>query len=81
MYITIIWCVTWIDAYHIRVINRKIFFGKAPEKTLKPSLFSHNPDAKDAFKRFGVQQLKEELSAECMHEYVLEQLVPQMIVN
>jgi hypothetical protein len=61
--------------------NVKDAFGKAPApKNRLPQFFSENPDAQEAFKTFGVQNLKE-LSVELMHEYVLDELVPRLLVR
>jgi hypothetical protein len=45
-----------------------------------PPLFIENPDAMDAFKKYGVDNLKD-LSVEMMHTYVLETLVPKMMAR
>ena len=63
------------------VVSKECTFGKAPEqKDRMPLFFTENPDAMEAFKRYGVQQLKS-LSVEVMHSYVHETLIPRLIDN
>jgi hypothetical protein len=71
-----------LQHWHRRLaLNRKDGFGKAPPiKNLTPRFFLENPDAQEAFKQYGVQQLKE-LSVEKMHDYVLNKLVPILITK
>jgi hypothetical protein len=65
--------------HHRLVMSRQDGFMMAPaKKTRLPPFFLDNPDAMDAFKKFGVANLKD-LSVEKMHEYLHEVLVPNMI--
>lgn len=53
-------------------------FCKAPEpKDRLPPFFRENPDAMEAFKQYGVDNLKD-LSVEKMHNYVHDVLIPTM---
>ncbi|KAI2513790.1 hypothetical protein MHU86_573 [Fragilaria crotonensis] len=59
-------------------IQPKDAFIKSPApKSRLPPFFLENPDAMNAFKKYGVSILKE-LSVERMHTYVLETLIPIM---
>jgi hypothetical protein len=66
--------------WHRRLaVSRQEAFCKAPpKKSSLPLFFVRNPDAMDAFKKFGVLNLKD-LSVEKMSEYLQEQLVPALI--
>jgi len=56
-------------------------FSDAPSpKSLLSRFFLDNPDAMDAFKKFGTANLQT-LSIEKMHEYVHEHLIPTLIGN
>ena len=61
--------------------NPKEAFIKSPvPKSRMPPFFIENPDAMDAFKKYGVSNLKD-LSVEMMHTYVLETLIPIMMAR
>jgi hypothetical protein len=55
-----------------------VFITSPVPKDRLPPFFIENPDAMDAFKKYGVSILKE-LSVERMHTYVLETLIPIMM--
>ena len=57
--------------------NETFIKSPAPKSGLPP-FFIENPDAMDAFKKYGVRMLKE-LSVEKMHSYVLDKLIPTMM--
>ena len=61
--------------------NPKEVFIKSPvPKSQMPPFFIENPDAMDAFKKYGVSNLKD-LSVEKMHSYVLETLIPMIMAR
>jgi hypothetical protein len=56
-------------------------FAKAPpKKSQMPQLFVPDPDAQEAFRKYGIQNLKE-LSVELMHEYVIDKLIPTLVAQ
>jgi hypothetical protein len=59
---------------------REVFMKSPAPKSRLPPFFIENPDAMDAFKKYGVSNLKD-LSVEMMHTYVLETLVPEMMAR
>jgi hypothetical protein len=61
------------------VLSKQNTFVKPRAKTKAlPRFFCDNPDAKEAFKQFGLSTLKD-LSVEAMHGYVHDTLIPEML--
>ncbi|KAI2512190.1 hypothetical protein MHU86_2277 [Fragilaria crotonensis] len=66
---------------HRKLARNRYYFYKAPEgKNECPRFFIDNPDAMEAFKKHGVENIKD-LRVEMMLEYVHSQLIPKLIVR
>ena len=65
--------------WHRKLAKHRLFFCKTPEaKTTIPPFFRDNPDAMDAFKRYGVTNIQD-LRAELMYNYVHQDLIPKLL--
>ena len=61
----------------------RTFFSKPPDPRKDARLcrfFLDNPDAMEAFKSHGTQNIKD-LRVELMHEFVVDQLVPELVCS
>ncbi|KAI2512867.1 hypothetical protein MHU86_1413 [Fragilaria crotonensis] len=66
--------------WHRKFARNRFFFYKAPgEKNLCPRFFLDNPDAMEAFKQYGLANIKD-LRVEMMLEYVHSELIPKLIL-
>ncbi|KAI2493985.1 hypothetical protein MHU86_20559 [Fragilaria crotonensis] len=70
-----------LSRWHRKLARNRYYFYKAPEaKNVCPRFFIDNPDAMEAFKKHGVENIKD-LRVEMMLEYVHSQLIPKLIVR
>ena len=66
--------------WHRKFALNRFFFYKAPDaKNVCPRFFLDNPDAMEAFKKYGVANIKD-LRVEMMLEYVHSELVPKLML-
>ena len=67
--------------WHRKLARNRYFYYKTPEpKTLYPAFFVENPDAMEAFKKYGVAHIKD-LRVEMMLEYVHQELIPKLMLK
>ena len=67
--------------WHMKLARNRYFYYKTPEpKTLYPAFFVENPDAMEAFKKYGVAHIKD-LRVEMMLEYVHQELIPKLMLK
>jgi hypothetical protein len=67
--------------WHRKFARNRYFYYKTPEpKTLYPAFFVENPDAMEAFKKYGVAHIKD-LRVEMMLEYVHQELIPKLMLK
>ena len=68
--------------WHRKFAQHRYFFYKAPDASQPacPPFFADNPDAMDAFKKYGVENIKD-LCVEMMLEYVHQDLVPKLMLK
>ncbi len=60
--------------------NGNFFYSALEPKTAYPPFFQDNPDTMEAFKKFGVANLKD-ISVELMFDYVRNNLIPRLMVK
>ena len=67
--------------WHRKLARNRYFYYKTPEpKTLYPAFFVENPDAMEAFKKYGMAHIKD-LRVEMMLEYVHQELIPKLMLK
>ena len=65
--------------WHRKLAKHRLYFCKTPEsKTMIPPFFCDNPDALEAFKRYGVANIQD-LRVELMYSYVHQDLIPKLL--
>lgn len=65
--------------WHRKLAKHRLYFSKTPEtKTLIPPFFRDNPDAMQAFKKYGVANIQD-LRVELMYDYVHHDLIPTLL--
>jgi len=70
-----------LSQWHRKFALNRTFFSKPPDPRKDARLcrfFLDNPDAMEAFKSHGTQNIKD-LRVELMHEFVVDQLVPELV--
>ena len=65
--------------WHRKLAKYRLYFCKTPQaKTMIPPFFRDNPDALEAFKRYGVANIQD-LRVELMYSYVHQDLIPKLL--
>ena len=66
--------------WHCKFALNRTFFSKPPDpkNARLCRFFLDNPDAMEAFKSHGIQNIKD-LRVVLMHEFVVDQLVPELV--
>jgi hypothetical protein len=65
--------------WHRKLAKHRLYFCKTrDEKTMMPPFFRDNPDALEAFKRYGVANIQD-LRVELMYSYVHQDLIPKIL--
>ena len=69
-----------LSRWHRKFALNRTFFSKPPDPkdARLCRFFLDNPDAMEAFKLHGTQNIKD-LRVELMHEFVVDQLVPELV--
>ena len=69
-----------LSQWHRKFALNRTFFSKPldPKDARLRCLFLDNPNAMEAFKLHGTQNIKD-LRVEIMHEFVVDQLVPELV--
>ena len=64
--------------WHRKLAKNRLYFCKTPEtKTMIPPFFRDNPDAMEAFKKYGAANIQD-LRVELMYNYVHHDLIPKL---
>ena len=68
--------------WHRKLAKHRLYFCATPAevKTPIPTFFHDNPDALEAFKRYGVAHIQD-LRVELIHNYVHQDLIPKLLLK